>query len=143
MLSLFYNHPSFPSAFRLTTKNIHLILTLYFALEEINMNPHILPNISLLVKIECRLLDDWRINSLSSKREKYLPNYYCINQRRYLIVLTGPMWLASVIVGPLLYITKRPEVSLKKLMLMRHWFFSFCKNNIYLPDLIVFFKAYD
>uniref|UniRef100_UPI002645D7D2 vomeronasal 2 receptor 41 n=1 Tax=Rattus norvegicus TaxID=10116 RepID=UPI002645D7D2 len=95
---------------RLTSKTIHLILTLYFALEEINRNPHILPNISLLVKIECRLLDDWRINSLSSKREKYLPNYYCINQRRYLIVLTGPMWLASVIVGPLLYITKRPEL---------------------------------
>ncbi|XP_032751850.1 vomeronasal type-2 receptor 116-like [Rattus rattus] len=95
---------------RLTTKNIHLIFTLYFALEEINMNPNILPNISLLVKIECSLLDDWRINSLSSKREEYLPNYYCINQRRYLIVLTGPMWLPSVIVGPLLYISKRPEL---------------------------------
>ncbi|XP_051005272.1 vomeronasal type-2 receptor 116-like [Acomys russatus] len=95
---------------RLTAKNIHLILSLYFALDEINRNPHILPNISLLVKVECSLLDDWRINSLSSKRGEFLPNFYCTNHRRYLIVLTGPMWLPSAILGSLLYISKRPEL---------------------------------
>ncbi|XP_040587807.1 vomeronasal type-2 receptor 116-like [Mesocricetus auratus] len=95
---------------RLTTKNIHLILSLYFALKEINLNSHILPNISLLAKVECSLLNDWRINSLTSKRDELIPNYYCINQRRYLIVLTGPMWLPSAILGPLLYISKRPEL---------------------------------
>ncbi|XP_027263733.1 vomeronasal type-2 receptor 116-like [Cricetulus griseus] len=95
---------------RLTAKNIHLILSLYFALKEINQNPHILPNISLLVKVECNLLDDWKINSLASKRGEFIPNYYCISQRRYLIVLTGPMWLASAILGPLLYISKTPEL---------------------------------
>ncbi|KAL1774639.1 vomeronasal type-2 receptor 116-like, partial [Sigmodon hispidus] len=93
----------------LTPKNIHLILSLYFALENINKDPHILPNISLLVKVECNLLNYWRIMSLSSKIVEYLPNYYCINQRRYLIVLTGPIWLSSAILGPLMCITNRPE----------------------------------
>ncbi|XP_076422005.1 vomeronasal type-2 receptor 116-like [Peromyscus maniculatus bairdii] len=95
---------------KLTYKNIHLILSLYFALENINKDPHILPNISLLVKVECNLLDDWRMNSLSTKIGEFLPNYYCINQRRYLIVLTGPIWLSSAMLGPLLYITNRPEL---------------------------------
>ncbi|XP_027263737.1 vomeronasal type-2 receptor 116-like [Cricetulus griseus] len=95
---------------KLTNKDIHLILSLYFALENINKDPHILPNISLLVKIECNLLDDWRMNSLFSRIDEFLPNYYCINQRRYLIVLTGPTWLSSAMLGPLLYITNRPEL---------------------------------
>ncbi|XP_051047584.1 vomeronasal type-2 receptor 116-like [Phodopus roborovskii] len=95
---------------RLTAKNIHLIFSLYFALKEINQNPHILPNISLLVKVKCNLLNDWRIKSLTSKSGAIIPNYHCINQRRYLIVLTGPMWLTSAILGPLLYISKRPEL---------------------------------
>ncbi|XP_027263288.1 vomeronasal type-2 receptor 116-like isoform X2 [Cricetulus griseus] len=95
---------------KLTANNIHLILSLYFALENVNKDPHILPNISLLVKVECNLLDEWRMNSLSSRIGEFLPNYYCINQRRYLIVLTGPIWLSSAMLGPLLYITNRPEI---------------------------------
>ncbi|XP_042125971.2 vomeronasal type-2 receptor 116-like [Peromyscus maniculatus bairdii] len=95
---------------KVTYKNMHLILSLYFALENINKDPHILPNISLLVKVECNLLDDWRMNSLSTKIDELLPNYYCINQRRYLIILTGPIWLSSAMLGPLLYITNRPEL---------------------------------
>ncbi|XP_076421922.1 vomeronasal type-2 receptor 116-like [Peromyscus maniculatus bairdii] len=95
---------------QLTYKNMHLIMSLYFALENINKDPHILPNISLLVKVECNLLDDWKMSSLSTKIGELLPNYYCINQRRYLITLTGPIWLSSAMFGPLLYITNRPEL---------------------------------
>ncbi|CAH6776996.1 vomeronasal type-2 receptor 116 [Phodopus roborovskii] len=95
---------------QLTTKNIHLILSLYFAIDEINKDPHILPNISLLVKVECKLLADKSKISLSSKRGDYFPNYHCRNQRRYLAVLTGPMWLPSAMLGPLLYISRIPEL---------------------------------
>ncbi|XP_012980142.2 vomeronasal type-2 receptor 116-like [Mesocricetus auratus] len=95
---------------QLTTKNIHLILSLYFAIDEINRDPHVLPNISLLVKVECKLLADWSKISLSSKRGDYFPNYHCRNQRRYLVVLTGPMWLPSAMLGPLLYISRIPEL---------------------------------
>ncbi|XP_003512221.1 vomeronasal type-2 receptor 116-like [Cricetulus griseus] len=117
LFSIYTNHGHmkneiFPSNLdkKLTTKNIHLIFSLYFALENINKDTHILPNISLLVKVECNLLDDWRMNSLSTRIGEFLPNYYCINQRRYLIVLTGPIWLSSAMLGPLLYITNRPEI---------------------------------
>ncbi|XP_036058402.1 vomeronasal type-2 receptor 116-like isoform X2 [Onychomys torridus] len=95
---------------QLTTKNVHMILSLYFAIEEINGNPHILPNISLLVKIECKLLSDRGKISLSSKRGDYFPNYHCRNQRRYLVILTGPMWLPSAMLGPLLYVSRIPEL---------------------------------
>uniref|UniRef100_A0A8V5KY91 Vomeronasal 2, receptor 76 n=2 Tax=Mus musculus TaxID=10090 RepID=A0A8V5KY91_MOUSE len=95
---------------QLTTKNIHLILSLYFAIEEINMSPHLLPNISLLVKVECKLLADGSKVSLSSRRGDYFPNYNCGNHRRYLIVLTGPMWLPTAMLGPLLYISRTPEL---------------------------------
>lgn len=114
--------------FRLTTKNIHLILSLYFAIEEINMSPHLLPNISLLVKVECKLLADGSKVSLSSRRGDYFPNYNCGNHRRYLIVLTGPMWLPTAMLGPLLYISRTPEVRRVGLDFMNHylllWWFS-------------------
>ncbi|XP_076421897.1 vomeronasal type-2 receptor 116-like [Peromyscus maniculatus bairdii] len=95
---------------QLTTKNIHMILSLYFAIEEINGNPHVLPNISLLVKVECKLLSDRGKISLSSKRGDYFPNYHCRNQRKYLVILTGPMWLPSAMLGPILYISRIPEL---------------------------------
>ncbi|XP_032751852.1 vomeronasal type-2 receptor 116-like [Rattus rattus] len=95
---------------QLTTKNIHLILSLYFSIEEINSNPQVLPNISLLVKIECNLLTDRSKISLSSRKGDYFPNFHCRNQRRYLIVFTGPMWLPTAMLGPLLYISRTPEL---------------------------------
>ncbi|XP_051005412.1 vomeronasal type-2 receptor 116-like [Acomys russatus] len=95
---------------KLTTKNIHLILSLYYAIEDINRNPYILPNMSLLVKVECNLLAKKSKIILSSKRGDYFPNYDCRNQRRYLIVLTGPMWLPTAMFGPLLYISRTPEL---------------------------------
>uniref|UniRef100_A0A8C2MW81 G-protein coupled receptors family 3 profile domain-containing protein n=1 Tax=Cricetulus griseus TaxID=10029 RepID=A0A8C2MW81_CRIGR len=81
---------------QLTLMNIHLISSLYFAMEEINRNSHILPNISLMVNIKCNLVN--------------FPNYYCKNQRKYIIVLTGPMWLLSAVLGPSLYMSGTPEL---------------------------------
>ncbi|XP_027263735.1 vomeronasal type-2 receptor 116 [Cricetulus griseus] len=95
---------------QLTPKNIHLIFSLYFAMEEINRNPHILPNISLLVNISCNLMGDQKRSRLYAKRTVNFPNYYCKDQRKYIIVLTGPMWLLSSFLGPLLYMSKTPEL---------------------------------
>ncbi|XP_028716948.1 vomeronasal type-2 receptor 116-like [Peromyscus leucopus] len=95
---------------QLTPKNVHLIFSLYFAMEEINRNPHILPNISLLVNIKCNLIADQKRSGLSAKRSENFPNYYCRNQRKYLIVLTGPMWVLPATLGPFLYMSRTPQL---------------------------------
>ncbi|XP_034374836.1 vomeronasal type-2 receptor 116-like [Arvicanthis niloticus] len=95
---------------QVTPKTIHLISSVYFAIEEINRNTHILPNMSLIVKIECNLNKDNKKGELSLKKKEIIPNYYCKNQRRYLIVLTGPDWLVSTKTGRFLYISGTPEL---------------------------------
>ena len=109
------------SVFRLTPENINLIFSLYFAMEEINRNPHILPNISLLATIKCRVLADHIKFVSSSKRREYFPNYYCSEERTYLITLTGPQWRTSAIFGFHLYLSRTPEVSLGGLILMKYF----------------------
>ncbi|XP_052033824.1 vomeronasal type-2 receptor 116-like [Apodemus sylvaticus] len=95
---------------QVTPKTIQLISSVYFAIEEINRSIYILPNISLLVKIECNLMMDHVKRGLSLKRKEIIPNYYCKNQRRYLIVLTGPVWKLSTKIGRFLYISGTPEL---------------------------------
>ena len=105
------------SVFRVTHKTIHLISSAYFAIEEINRDVHILPNISLLVKVECNIIEDNMEKVWSLKRKGIIPNYYCKNQRRYIIVLTGPIWMASYLLGPFQYFSRTPEVSNTGLLL--------------------------
>ncbi|XP_028717338.1 vomeronasal type-2 receptor 116-like [Peromyscus leucopus] len=95
---------------QMTPKNIHLIFSLYFAMEEINRNPHILPNISLLANIKCNLMEKKKKYGLSPKRSENFPNYYCKNQRKYLIVLTGPTWGVTATFGPFQYMSRTPEI---------------------------------
>ena len=106
----FRNYILYCSVFRVTPKTIHLIFSVYLAIEEINKDYHILPNISLLVNIECdqRIYD--KKSGLGLKSKEIIPNYYCRNQRRYLIVLTIPEWTVSTSLGPFLYISRIPEV---------------------------------
>jgi hypothetical protein len=108
------------SVFRVTLKTIHLISSVYFAAEEINRNSYILPNTSLIVKIECNLIADNVKRIWSLKKKEIIPNYYCKNQRRYLIVLTGPIWITSYILGPFLYFSQTPEVSQRGLHLLKY-----------------------
>ncbi|XP_052033691.1 vomeronasal type-2 receptor 116-like [Apodemus sylvaticus] len=95
---------------QVTRKTIHLISSLYFAIEEINRNVNILPNISLLVKIECNLIADNENSVWSLKKKEMFPNYYCKNQRRYIIVLTTPIWITTYKLGPILYFSRTPEI---------------------------------
>ena len=88
-------------------------------MEEINKNGHILPNISLLVNIECGLELYGERTGLAFKSEEFIPNYYCRNHRKYLIVLTTPKWGVSTSIGQLLYISRIPEVSHVKIILRK------------------------
>ena len=49
------------------------------------------------------------------KSEDLIPNYYCKNERRYLIVLTAPLWAVSSSIGPYLFMSRIPEVSQVKM----------------------------
>ena len=49
------------------------------------------------------------------KSEDLIPNYYCKNERRYLIVLTAPIWAVSTKLGPFLFMSRIPEVSQVKM----------------------------
>uniref|UniRef100_A0A8C6I567 Vomeronasal 2, receptor 70 n=1 Tax=Mus spicilegus TaxID=10103 RepID=A0A8C6I567_MUSSI len=96
---------------QVTPKTRHLIFSVYLALEEINDSFHILPNISLVVNIECVLQKYGEKTGLLLRSEELIPNYYCINERRYLIVLTAPSWAISTKLGPFLFMSRIPEVS--------------------------------
>uniref|UniRef100_A0A3B2WCT5 Vomeronasal 2, receptor 65 n=1 Tax=Mus musculus TaxID=10090 RepID=A0A3B2WCT5_MOUSE len=95
----------------LTTRNIHLILALLFAIKQINRNIHILPNISLIVNVNCAKKEDLQMTNMYSNRDATIPNYNCKHGRRILTVLTGPRWFSSAILGPFLHIFAIPQVA--------------------------------
>ncbi|XP_021023336.1 vomeronasal type-2 receptor 116-like [Mus caroli] len=94
----------------LTTRNIHLVLALLFAIKQINRNIHILPNISLIVKVNCAKKEDLQMTNMYSNRDAAIPNYNCKHGRRILTVLTGPRWFSSALLGPLLHIFAIPQL---------------------------------
>ncbi|XP_031232206.1 vomeronasal type-2 receptor 116-like [Mastomys coucha] len=95
---------------QLTTKNIHLILSLFFTIKQINWNIHILPNISLLVKFDCKAKQYLYLYTIKTKKDAIVPNYNCKHERQLLTVLTGPWWFSSSILGPLVYIMAVPQL---------------------------------
>ena len=75
------------------------------------MNFHILPNISLVVNVECLRQKYDEKTGLALQSKEFIPNYSCTNERTYLIVLTAPIWAVSTKLGPFLFMSRIPEVS--------------------------------
>ncbi|XP_031232195.1 vomeronasal type-2 receptor 116-like [Mastomys coucha] len=95
---------------QLTSKNIHLILSLLFAIKQINRSTQILPNISLIVEVNCKVKHYLYMYTINSKKDAFIPNYKCKHERQLLTVLTGPWWFSSAILGPLIYIFAVPQL---------------------------------
>uniref|UniRef100_A0A8C6I2X2 Vomeronasal 2, receptor 68 n=1 Tax=Mus spicilegus TaxID=10103 RepID=A0A8C6I2X2_MUSSI len=95
---------------KVTPKTNHLIFSVYLALDEINMNIHILPNISMVANIECFLQKDGEKTGLALQRKEFIPNYYCTDERRYLIIFTAPIWAVTTRLGPLMFMYSIPEL---------------------------------
>ncbi|EDL20519.1 mCG20431, isoform CRA_b, partial [Mus musculus] len=97
-------------------KNYQYILTLLFAIEEINRNPNLLPNISLGFDFynvrftEKETLDNAVIWLSALVQRKFLPNYNC-KKRNFTAALTGTTWKTSAQIGTLLQLFKFPQIT--------------------------------
>ncbi|XP_004633078.1 vomeronasal type-2 receptor 116-like [Octodon degus] len=90
------------------------VLAFLFAIEEINKNPHLLPNISLGYEFHNFIYSHWRMleNSLVLLTgQNEIPNYSCGKRRKSAAVLTGASWATSVQIGTLLELYKFPQVT--------------------------------
>ncbi|XP_051017751.1 vomeronasal type-2 receptor 116-like [Acomys russatus] len=101
---------------QLNLKNYQIVLAMVFAIEEINRNPHLLPNVSLGYDIYNVLFNEWwtldRCITWMSGPKKYVPNYTCRKEMNSVAVLTGVSWIISAHIGTLLELYKYPQLTI-------------------------------
>ncbi|XP_013362653.1 PREDICTED: vomeronasal type-2 receptor 116-like [Chinchilla lanigera] len=103
----FYFVPLMPS-------NYQNYLAFAFAIEEINRNPHLLPNISLGYEFHNFISCHWMMLEssfilLTGQHE--IPNYMCGRESKCAAVLTEMSWGTLGQIGPLLDLYRFPQVS--------------------------------
>ncbi|XP_023418421.2 vomeronasal type-2 receptor 116-like [Cavia porcellus] len=94
--------------------NYQTALSFIFAIEEINRNPHLLPNISLGYEFHNLLPSYWRLLEsffILHTGQNEMPNYTCGKESKSVALLTGTSWATSAQIGPLLELYKFPQVS--------------------------------
>jgi vomeronasal 2 receptor len=85
--------------FRIPARRYEFFLVLFFATDEINKNPDLLPNMSLIVWLlggQCG--DEWSVLYKNYSQENInveFINYDCLSPDCY-IHLTGPSWKTSL-----------------------------------------------
>ncbi|XP_037671109.1 vomeronasal type-2 receptor 116-like [Choloepus didactylus] len=91
------------------------VLAFVFAIENINKNPHLLPNMSLGFDLYNALPSDQRTleNCLIwlSGHGKAIPNYFCGSQSKSVAVVSGTTWSISAQMGTLLELYKFPQLT--------------------------------
>ncbi|XP_051018060.1 vomeronasal type-2 receptor 116-like [Acomys russatus] len=96
-------------------KNYQYMLTLYFTIEEINKDSHLLPNVTLGFHIYNAFLSNRKTLEgplmWLSGRSEYICNYKCKTQHKALGVLSGTMPEFSAAIGTLLELYKVPQVT--------------------------------
>ncbi|XP_023563213.1 vomeronasal type-2 receptor 116-like [Octodon degus] len=98
----------------LTPNNYQNYLAFIFAIEQINRNPHLLPNITLGYEFHNFIYSHWRIleNSLILLTGQHtIPNYTCRRESQCVAVLTEMPWGTSAQIGPLLELYRFPQVT--------------------------------
>ncbi|XP_028622545.1 vomeronasal type-2 receptor 116-like [Grammomys surdaster] len=96
--------------------NYQFVMALKFAIEEINTNAIILPNMSLGYSIYTAgpSQKDTMLSFLIwlTGQDKTLPNYNCKREEKSVAVITGTTWEISSIIGTLLGLYKHPQLTL-------------------------------
>ena len=101
--------------FREKWKNYQYLLTLYFAIEEINKDAQLLPNVTLGFHLYNTF--DYHYRTLEgpqmwlSGRSEFIPNYKCKTQYKALAIIAGVRPEFSAAIGTLLELYKVPQVS--------------------------------
>ncbi|XP_041533635.1 vomeronasal type-2 receptor 26-like [Microtus oregoni] len=96
-------------------KNYHYLLTLYFAIEEINKDAQLLPNVTLGFHLYNAF--DYHYRTLEgpqmwlSGRSEFIPNYKCKTQYKALAIIAGVRPEFSAAIGTLLELYKVPQIS--------------------------------
>ncbi|XP_052024919.1 vomeronasal type-2 receptor 116-like isoform X2 [Apodemus sylvaticus] len=94
-----------------TTKIHKYALALVFAMDEINRNPDLLPNISLIIKHNFGHCDGKTVNySFLEKNYQPVSNYFCNKETMCSFLLTGPHWMTSFEFSLLLDIFLSPRL---------------------------------
>lgn len=95
-------------------KNYQCYLAFIFAIEEINRNPHLLPNTSLGFDLYHVQRGEWDFLSyvfhMLTEMGRIIPNYTCRMENKTVALLTGPSWKTSAHIGRLLNLYKYPQV---------------------------------
>ncbi|XP_066486218.1 vomeronasal type-2 receptor 26-like [Tiliqua scincoides] len=96
-------------------RNYQAVLSLVYAVKEINENPTILPNISLGLHVENDLFDARMIyqNTLKllSDQENVIPNFKCGNHKNLIAVIGGSDTSNSLLINTILSIYRIPQVA--------------------------------
>ncbi|KAM5237989.1 vomeronasal type-2 receptor 116-like [Ctenodactylus gundi] len=100
--------------FLLMPNNYQHVLALVFAIEEINRNPQLLPNITLGYEFHNSLHSTWRTMESSlfllTGQDK-IPNYTCRRGRTSVAVITGASWETAAQLGTLLELYRLPQLA--------------------------------
>ncbi|XP_051846911.1 vomeronasal type-2 receptor 26-like [Antechinus flavipes] len=96
-------------------RNYYQVLAFMFAIEEINRNPNLLPNVSLGFHIYNAYQNDERTLESSlmwlSGQGQTIPNYSCERQRKSVVVIGGATSELTFSMGTLLELYKLPQIS--------------------------------
>nr|AAC53332.1 putative pheromone receptor [Rattus norvegicus] len=118
-----------------TTTNHKYALALAFTVDEINRNPDLLPNMSLIIKYNLGHCDGKTVTTLSDlfnpNNHLHFPNYLCNEGIMCLVLLTGPHWRASLYLWISVYVYLSPHF----LQLSYGPFYSIFSDNEQYPYL--------
>ncbi|KAL1783407.1 vomeronasal type-2 receptor 116-like [Sigmodon hispidus] len=106
---------SFTGILKISPNNYQFAIALTFAIEEINRNPLLLPNVSLGYSIyNAGPHDEDTTLSLFfwiTGKKKFMPNYTCRKEEKSVAVITGTTWEISSLFGTFLKLYKYPQLT--------------------------------
>lgn len=100
--------------YRKSTENYKFALSLAFTVDEVNRNSDLLPNKSLefyLPDVNCKDVFQLDVPNVFFELDpSVIPNYVCSEDIECAVILTGPNWATSAIIGTVMYIYKSQQV---------------------------------